>query len=294
MLESVTCNNCQTNDAEVLFSAGIAQINQIVRCKSCGLMYANPRPDQPAHVALALRADEVVREEERLYTLRIEKETIQVRDYDDTRHSLNKLYPNRGALIEIGSGSGFLLAAFKKEGWQVLGIEPDAVACEYARSTNHVDARACILETANLPEQSADVVIMNHVIEHVPDPRATLRAIYRVLKPGGHLVIETPRYDTLMFRLLGRRERSLSCDGHIYFFTEASLRNCYEGAGFRRVDFRPVGRTLTLNRLALNLGIMTKNRRIKQWLENASRVFGLNKIRLYLNTGDMQRVCLVK
>ena len=47
------------------------------------------------------------------------------------------------------------------------------------------------------------MVVFIHVIEHVPDPLETLRSIYRVLKPGGHLVIETPRYDSLMFKLLG-------------------------------------------------------------------------------------------
>ena len=65
---------------------------------------------------------------------------------------------------------------------------------------------------------------MLHVIEHVPDPVGTLREIWRILKPGGHLILETPRYDTAMFWLLGRRERSLSCDGHIFFFTNESLR----------------------------------------------------------------------
>ena len=60
---------------------------------------------------------------------------------------------------------------------------------------------------------------MMHAIEHVSDPYSTWKEIYPILKPGGIFVMETPRYDTLMFKLLGKRERSLSCDGHIYFFT---------------------------------------------------------------------------
>ena len=90
-----------------------------------------------------------------------------------------------------------------------------------------------ILEHAEIPDQSVDAVVLLHVIEHVPDPVGTLREIFRVLRPGGHLILETPRYDSLMFKLLGKRERSLSCDGHIFFFTTGTLKQACEKAGFR-------------------------------------------------------------
>ena len=98
-----------------------------------------------------------------------------------------------------------------------------------------------ILETAGLPDASFDVVLLNHVIEHLDDPLQTLTEVNRILKPDGHFVIETPRYDTLMFKLLGRRERSVSCGGHIYFFTTNTLKNLYEAAGFKTVQARLCG-----------------------------------------------------
>ena len=62
---------------------------------------------------------------------RYTKERLQVRDYAQTRALLNRLYPNRGKLLEIGSGYGFLLAEFKKDGWDVQGVEPNGICCRY-------------------------------------------------------------------------------------------------------------------------------------------------------------------
>jgi 2-polyprenyl-3-methyl-5-hydroxy-6-metoxy-1,4-benzoquinol methylase len=225
---------------------------------------------------------------------RVVKEGLQVRDYDRTRTLLNSLYPGRGKLLEIGCGLGYLLAAFKQDGWDVLGVEPYLQACRYAHDQLGVEAKHAILETAELPEESFDVVLLNHVIEHVENPLGTLRAVNRVLKPGGHFVIETPRYDTLSFKLLGRRERSINCVGHIYFFTTQTLKNLYEAAGFEQVELSYTGRSLTAERLLWNIGVVTKSQRAQKMLTTISRRLKLSRFHLYFNLRDIQRVCVKK
>ena len=138
------------------------------------------------------------------------------------------------------------------------------------------------------------MVLLNHVIEHMDDPLRTLREINRVLKLNGHFVVETPRYDTLMFKLLGRRERSLNCDGHFYFFTTQTLQTFYQAAGFELIELDYVGRSLTIDRLMWNLGVMSKSDRVKRFMERISGGLQLDKIHLYLNMRDMQRACVQK
>lgn len=288
---SVSCNLCGADDARILFEAGVAQLNRVVECRRCGLMYSNPRI-RPAD-------QEIVKEYETRDVAendagRFDKERFQVRDYDDTRRELAALHPDRGTLVELGCGMGFLLDAFRQDGWNVIGIEPDRGYCEFIASHHKLDARPTILENSGLPDGSADVVVFLHVIEHVPDPLNTLRAIHRLLKPGGHLVIETPRYDSLMFRLLRHRERSVSCDGHIYFFTTETLRQLYEKAGFEHRRLRYVGRSLSLDRLAWNIGVMSKSKTVQGWLYRLSSALKLDRIRLRLNMRDMQRVVVRK
>ncbi len=290
----VPCNLCGAENPQTLFEAGVAQVNRIVECRQCGLMYSSPRirlVDQdaikdydPGLTSAAADYDPT----------RYDKERLQVRDYADTRAELARLYPQRGSLVEIGCGMGFQLEAFHQDGWDVTGIEPDRGFCQFIGDFHGLKALPTILEEAGLPDGSIDVVVFLHVIEHVPDPLGTLQGIYRALKPGGHLVIETPRFDSLMFRLFGRRERSLSCDGHIYFFTTDSLRRLSEKAGFEPVQYKSVGRSLSLERLAWNIGVMSKNQTIRRALYRMSTALKLERVHLRLNMRDMQRITVRK
>jgi 2-polyprenyl-3-methyl-5-hydroxy-6-metoxy-1,4-benzoquinol methylase len=290
---TVPCNTCHASDFTVLYPAGVAQLNQIVKCNHCDLMYASPRKDAD-HVDMESSPDDPSADLETWNPQRYEKERLQVRDYENTRKLLRRLYPAGGKLLEVGSSLGYLLDRFRTDGFDVQGVEPDRFASRHAARDMGIPTINSTLEGAQIPSESVDVVVMLHVIEHVPNPVGTLREIHRILRPGGHLVLETPRYDTLMFKLLGRRERSLSCDGHIFFFTTASLKRAYSTAGFELERAEFPGRSLTLDRLAYNVGVMSKSQAVQRAVRTLSRRAVLHKVRLTLNARDMQRVCLRK
>jgi SAM-dependent methyltransferase len=291
----VACNLCGADDFTVQFPAGRAQRNQIVSCNRCGLMYANPRSVEPDHVQIEAYDPDFV---EKVTGIRddprFSKEALQVRDYADTRRFLANRYPGRGELLEVGSGLGYLMASFKNDGWRVLGVEPNVGLTRHAEKVLGLRVVPAILPRAGIADATMDVVLMMHVIEHVPDPLDTLNEIMRVLRPGGMLVMETPCYDTLMYKLLGRRERSLSCEGHIYFFTSPTLKALSEKAGFRLIRADRVGRSLTLSRLLYNLGVVSKSARVQRALEGMSRALGLDRLSMTLNLRDMQRLYLEK
>jgi 2-polyprenyl-3-methyl-5-hydroxy-6-metoxy-1,4-benzoquinol methylase len=297
---------CQSDDYRVLFPPGVAQVNQIVRCNRCGMMYANPRAG--ADIArIQSDPDDPNWDIAKEFPHYVDKQLLQVRDYTGTKAFLNKLYPQRGRIVEVGSSLGFLLDSFRKDGWDVFGVEPDRNMARYANEHQGIPTVASALEDAGIADESFDVVLMMHVIEHVPDPLQILTEIRRILKPGGYLVMETPRYDTLMFRLLGRRERSLRCDGHVWFFTTESLRNTYERAGLETVRLQRVGRSLTLDRLVHNIGVVTHVKALRvhetatrhggtlqHFVASVSRRLGLPNWRLHINLRDMQRVVVRK
>jgi SAM-dependent methyltransferase len=212
-------------------------------------------------------------------------------DYAPIGLELRALLPRGKALLEVGCHAGVLLERFRSQGWSVSGVEPDARAANFAHSQYGLDVKASTLEDAGYDPATFDAVVMLHVIEHLDDPAGTLEAIARVLRPGGFLVVETPVYDTLMYRLLGRRERSLSCDGHIVFYTARTLAALLERCGFEIVAQRRVGRTVSLGRLLWNIGVISKSKLLQQMIEKVSNALGLiHRGRLYLNTRDMVRV----
>ncbi|CAG0933524.1 putative S-adenosylmethionine-dependent methyltransferase/MSMEI_2290 [Planctomycetaceae bacterium] len=294
-LSAVTCNLCGKDDYDIVFEKGVAQRSRIVRCRHCSLMYSNPREADVDCVEIAQYDPEHVLDAiMNRSKWRLEKEALQVRDYESTRRYLAELFPQRGRLVEIGSGLGYLLDFFRKDGWTALGVEPNEGLCRYARQILGVDARGGTIEQARLDADFADVVTMIHVIEHVPDPAAVFREVFRVLRPGGCFVVETPRYDTLMLKLLGKRERSLSCNGHIYFFTSETLKQMAAAAGFKLLRHECVGRSMTLDRLLYNIGVISKSKAVQKAVYDTSRQLRLSRFSLTVNVRDMQRIYLHK
>ena len=289
----IGCNLCGSKGAVEVFAAGVAQLNRIVRCGACGLMYASPCITESVAEFEALDPT-FVRWATASEPTRVHKERLQLRDYKSIRDRLSAAYPHRGRLLEVGSGFGFLLDYFRRDGWSTTGVDQSRRLCCYATEVFKLTVIPLSISEAPLEAEAFDAVVMLHVIEHVPNPLATMRKIFEVLQPGGTLVLETPRYDTLMFKLLGRRERSMACDVHVYFFTVETLARLAAKVGFvvRETEF--VGRSLTIGRLLFNVGVISKSRAVKSALEYISTKLGLDRFHLYLNVRDMQRVYLVK
>jgi len=107
-------------------------------------------------------------------------------------------------------------------------------------------------------------------------------------------VLETPRYDTLMFKFMGKRERSLRQDGHIYFYTHDTLQKSYERIGFREIETRYVGRSLSAERLIWNIANIAKSDRFTQTTTRLARSLGLHNLKFTLNLRDMIRIVAQK
>lgn len=97
-------------------------------------------------------------------------------------------------LLDGGCGAGGYLTALRARGVDAYGIEYSAEkVAEYRKHSPEPD-RVQVGDLAALPFDDGrfDVVLLNEVLEHVPDERAALSEIHRVLRPGGTLILFSP------------------------------------------------------------------------------------------------------
>jgi SAM-dependent methyltransferase len=149
------------------------------------------------------------------------------------------------AALDVGCGHGALVMLLRRAGYAARGLELSPWVVDFARETFEVPVLLGPLEAQALGPGSLDVVTMLDVLEHLPDPLGTLRTAVAALDDAGLLVIQTPSAppDLSWEEMVARdhpflplmRER-----GHLYLFTEASLRRLLvEHLGLRHVSVEP-------------------------------------------------------
>jgi SAM-dependent methyltransferase len=142
-----------------------------------------------------------------------------------------------GRLLDVGSGAGALLDVARAEGWDVQGQDIAAAGVAEARARGHT---VCLgpLSSCDLEDASFDAATMVEVIEHLVDPRETLAAVRRLLRPGGALLVTTGDVGTLRARAARGRWSYIRPPGHVSYYTPKALALVLRNAGFASV--RPV------------------------------------------------------
>ena len=101
-------------------------------------------------------------------------------------------------VLDIGCGNGQALLELEHCGHnQLYGIEPTVSAAKQAQLATKATIYPTTLEEAPLRKAYFGLVIMNQVLEHVPSPRMTLRAVRSLLRPDGTLYLTVPNFGSL-------------------------------------------------------------------------------------------------
>jgi SAM-dependent methyltransferase len=151
------------------------------------------------------------------------------------RYALIEKVTRPGRVLDVGCGTGEMLAVARARGWEVQGVEPVEASAAYAVNERALDVRAVLLEESDLPERSYDLVTAFHVLEHMTDGLAFLRMIARWAKPGGHVVIEVPNWRSVHRRAYGGAWPGLRPLEHVAHYSPATVRSAMQRAGLHPV-----------------------------------------------------------
>lgn len=149
------------------------------------------------------------------------------------------------SILEIGCSIGSTLVAAERMGWSAVGLDVDPSVIEACREQG-LTAQVYNGEKIPFEDNSFDAIVSWHVIEHVSDVRATLRDWYRVLKPGGMVVLETPDAHCPKVRRRGASYEKFWAAEHTYTFTEQNLAEFARQAGFEILPTPQLGKVQSL------------------------------------------------
>ncbi len=214
---------------------------QVVRCNACDHAQLDPRPADsmlatiypPTYYSYAMRDT-------------VGGFVMTVKGWLDARklrRPLRFLGRKVDGYLDVGCGDGHYLKVIERTGvpkHRLFGLELDDMPVARLRGAGYQAWNLRAEEAKSvLPVQSLDLITLFHVIEHVADPRAVIRSLSELLRPGAMLMVETPNLDSLDWRLF----RSSFWGGyhfprHWHFFTASGLARLLSECGLEVVDTR--------------------------------------------------------
>jgi 2-polyprenyl-3-methyl-5-hydroxy-6-metoxy-1,4-benzoquinol methylase len=225
-------------------SDALAQHDDILQCRACGMVSSRPTLDPQAivHTYSEMTDDDYLVERQGRRDL-----FGWVLDEMD-----GFLVPGR-RLLEIGSNVGLFLQVASERGYDAKGVEPSRWAVDLGRTRFGVDLAQGTVDDLSEPASSADAVVMLDVLEHLVDPVSDLSKLRGMLKPTGLLALSTINLAGLHGRLRDGRWPWF-IRPHLHYFTPETLDATLHTAGFRLVHWSSVPRSFHLSYVARRAG----------------------------------------
>ncbi|CAN5909513.1 hypothetical protein BH11MYX3_BH11MYX3_20360 [soil metagenome] len=194
---------------------------RIDRCNSCGVGATMPRPS----------AEELTRCYEATYGYSTH-DLIEVEKRRRAAAILDWSGVKTGRILDVGCMFGFLRDEARGRGMVTYGIELSPGAAQVASEKGH-DVFTGTIEAfaAKHPKLRFSAIFAQHVLEHIPDPRAFLAVAKTLLEPSGKLVICVPNFEARLRRLTPSSWGWYQVPVHLHHFSSRALQHLMRDAG---------------------------------------------------------------
>ena len=238
-LEFIACDLCGSNHNTILFQArdyrySHSEMFNIVKCKSCGLIYLNSRPT--AESILEQYKEDYIPPDEKLDNLKTSR-VIFKKILGSFWYKIGGYYgiseiKVKGRFLDVGCANGDTLEAARNMGADVYGIELNPKFVKICKDKS-LNVHCGILEDSAYPNDYFDIIWMSQVIEHLQSPKNSLKEIQRILKPGGRLYILCPNAGSYLAKFFGKYWHGWHIPFHFYAYTKETIIKSVTECGFK-------------------------------------------------------------
>jgi 2-polyprenyl-3-methyl-5-hydroxy-6-metoxy-1,4-benzoquinol methylase len=218
------CRVCGSPHTVFAFALGLYRI---VKCRRCRFAWPEPLPSE----------DEIIQFYRDCHHPTAVGDTINFPERESVIRTIRRLCLAGAKILDVGCGFGHYLDIAKRYGFRTFGVEPDAGRAAEAQKKGH-SVYIGTLSPSAFEGIRFDVVILNHVVEHLLNPQEVVSQIREHLKENGILYIATPNFGGAICTVEGSHHTHFTPPEHISYFTRASLVRLLTRCGFRLIRER--------------------------------------------------------
>lgn len=210
----------------------------IKRCNACDFLFTSPRPELSV-LGSYYQSEDYISHSDTSKGL-ISKLYKIARSFTlDRKYRLVSPYCKGMPLLDVGSGTGAFLNHAKSMGLNVLGIEPDQGASNFAKKKYGLS----VYDEKKLDELEAEsfgAITLWHVLEHVPNLDERLLQLKRLLHPEGRIYIAVPNPDSYDAKKYREYWAAYDVPRHLWHFTPQTMRKLLEKNGLKLYKVLPM------------------------------------------------------
>lgn len=250
------CRLCANDRLKLYYTQGNNSEYKFYKCHSCKLV----NYDLSTGLDQSKYSYEYVSPEDESH----KQNRTQSRSYNFIKNNIK----NKGRLLDIGCGNGKILLLAKKDGWEVEGLELSKLYAERINAKYGISVKAAnFLEYSFSEEDKYDLVILRHVLEHLPDSILAMKKINQLLNVGGSALLEFPNIDSLELKLkrllqlfIKKNYKQDYTPGHCNEFNKYSFLYLAEKTGFKVISWNLYSNKAEFSYLLTKFNISSKAR----------------------------------
>ncbi len=211
---------CQCGESEYSYLLKGKKFS-VLSCNTCKLARTHPfpKPDySEKDVEREIKKDETADSHARKFAIEAINQILS--------------FKKSGRLLDIGAGRGMLVNVASEKGFEAKGIEINKNDSEYARKILKANVTTEDVFKANMDEKY-DVIVMNHVLEHIENPIDLLKRAKFLLKEDGIILIGLPNVASAWRVIQGESWYPYQHTQHIWHFSPKTLKHALIKAGFK-------------------------------------------------------------